>query len=192
MSAPDPSQQAFEAAKNDFRKRLKDEKLFKELLATTSVEQVYKAAEEAQAKPHAERRQRHTAKIRSLIDKLSPYAAAVDTFVQVKPDLLALVWGPIRLLLVWTSNIAQFADAVNEAMKKIGDALPDTLKLATIFGDSDKFKAALALFYGDILDFYVIALKFFSKSRRYPSTFACQLHMSGNCMLTPTRAKASL
>jgi hypothetical protein len=85
--------------------------------------------------------------------------------VQAKPDILALIWGPIRLLLVWTTNIAKFADAVNEAMKKIGDALPHALKLATLFGDNDKLKAVLALFYRDILDFYVIALKFFGLSR---------------------------
>ncbi|KAK4244292.1 hypothetical protein C7999DRAFT_44010 [Corynascus novoguineensis] len=165
MSAHDPSQQAFEAAKNAFKQSLKDENLFRELLATTSVEQVYKAAEDAQAKPYADKRLRHTAKIRGFIDKLTDYASAVDTFVQAKPEILALIWGPIRLLLLWTSNIAKFADAVNEAMKKIGDALPDALKLATIFGDNDKLKAVLALFYKDILDFYVIALKFFNLSR---------------------------
>ncbi|KAH6626209.1 hypothetical protein B0J18DRAFT_443769 [Chaetomium sp. MPI-SDFR-AT-0129] len=165
MSGPDPSQQAFEAAKNTFRQSLKDENLFKELLATTSVEQVYKAAEDAQAKPYADRRLRHMAKIRGFIDKLNDYASAVDTFVQAKPDILALIWGPIRLLLVWTSNVAKFADAVNDAMKAIGDALPHALKLAALFGDNDKFKAVLVLFYKDILDFYVIALKFFNLSR---------------------------
>lgn len=179
MSAPDPSQQAFEAAKNAFKQSLKDENLFRELLATTSVEQVYKAAEDAQAKPYADRRLRHTAKIRSFIDKLADYASAVDTFVQAKPDILALIWGPIRLLLVWTSNIAKFADAINEAMKKIGDALPHALKLATIFGDNDKLKAVLALFYKDILDFYVIALKFFNLSRKCSYSLVssrCQVH----------------
>ncbi len=176
MSSPDPSQQAFEAAKNAFRQSLKDENLFRELLATTNVEQVYKAAEDALATPYADRRLRHTAKIRTFIDKLTNYASVVDTFVQVKPDILALIWGPIRLLLVWTSNIAKFADAVNEAMKKIGDALPNALKLATIFGDHDKLKAVLVLFYKDILDFYAIALKFFSLSRM---CFPRQLQMSG-------------
>jgi hypothetical protein len=178
MSAPDPSQQAFESAKNAFKQSLKDDKLFGELLATTSVEQVYKAAEDAQAKPYAEQRLRHTAKIRGFIDKLNDYASAVDTFVQAKPDILALIWGPIRLLLVWTTNIAKFADAVNEAMKKIGDALPHALKLATLFGDnSDKLKAILALFYRDILDFYVIALKFFGLSREWQSLVSSQCQL---------------
>lgn len=85
--------------------------------------------------------------------------------MQVKPDILALIWGPIRLLVVWTSSITKFADAVTDAMEKIGDALPHALRSANIFNDNDKLKALLELFYGDILDFYIIALKFFSLSR---------------------------
>ncbi|KAL2130332.1 hypothetical protein VTI74DRAFT_6583 [Chaetomium olivicolor] len=165
MSTTDSSQQAFEVAKNAFKQRLEDETLFKNLLETTSIEHVWKTVEDVQAKPYAERRSRHMEKIRSFLDKLSAYASAVDTFVQVKPDVMALIWGPIRLLLVWTTNIVKFADAVQEAMKKIGDALPQALEMAKTFSDNDKFKELLALFYGDILEFYVIVLKFFNLSR---------------------------
>nr|CDP24564.1 Putative protein of unknown function [Podospora anserina S mat+] len=137
MSASHPSQQAFEAAKKAFKQSLKDENLFGKLLATTSIEQVYEAVQDIQASAH------------------------------VKPDILALIWGPIRLLVVWTSSITKFADAVTDAMEKIGDALPHALRSANIFNDNDKLKALLELFYGDILDFYIIALKFFSLSRKY-------------------------
>ncbi|KAK0714452.1 hypothetical protein B0T21DRAFT_375908 [Apiosordaria backusii] len=165
MSAPHPSQQAFEAAKNAFKQSLKDENLFGKLLATTSVEQVYEAVQDIQASAHVERRLRHLGKIRTFIEKLTEYVSVVDTFVQVKPDILALIWGPIRLLVVWTSSITKFADAVTDAMEKIGDALPHALRSANIFDDNDKLKALLELFYKDILDFYIIALKFFSLSR---------------------------
>ena len=109
------------------------------------------------------------AKIQCFIDKLSAYASTVDTFVQVKPDIMVLIWGPIRLLLVWTSNIANFADAVTSAMEKIGDALPQFVEVVKIFSENDKVKDVLALFYGDILDFYAIILEFFNSSRRFCS-----------------------
>jgi hypothetical protein len=78
--------------------------------------------------------------------------------VGVKPEVLALIWGPIRLLLVWT--------AVTAAMVEIGDALPQFVEAAKIFSDREKLKDVLALFYRDILDFYIITLEFFSLSRK--------------------------
>ncbi|KAK4180618.1 hypothetical protein QBC36DRAFT_297422 [Triangularia setosa] len=146
MSAPHPSQQAFKAAKNAFKQSLKDENLFGKLLATTSVEQVYEAVQDIQASAHVERRLRHLGKIRTFIERLTEYVSVVDTSVQVKPDILALIWGPICLLVVWTSRITKFADAVTDAMEKI------------VEGTS-------GIIYKDILDFYIIALKFFSLSR---------------------------
>lgn len=166
MSTFDASQQAFEAAKIAFKKSLKDEKMFKDLLETTTIEGVWKAAKEVQAKQDSERRLRHMAKIKSFLGKLSEYASAVETFVQVKPDILALIWGPIRLLLVWTANMAKFADAVTSAMVKIGDALPQFVEVVKIFGKNDKLNDMLALFYRDILDFYTITLEFFGLSRK--------------------------
>jgi len=56
--------------KEQFRKRLKDEKSFKGSLETTSMEQVWEAAEEVQATQGAERRIRHTAKIKGFLDKV--------------------------------------------------------------------------------------------------------------------------
>ena len=169
MSTPGLSQQAFDAAKDEFKKNLKDDKLFKELLATTSVDQVWKAITDIQAVPHAEKRLRHMAKTKRFIQRLSAYANTVDTFVQVKPDLLALIWGSVRLLLVWTTNFSHIADAICDVMEKAGEALPESLEMATTFGDNDKLKEILALLYRDILDFHAITLKFFRMSRTYIS-----------------------
>ena len=162
----DPSHQAFESAKNAFQESLKDEGLLKDIQEAITVEDVWKLASDIQATQDAEKRLRHMAKMRSFLDKLEAYTVVVDTFVQVKPDLLALIWGPIRLLLVWTSNFAMFADALASAMKKIGDALPHFVEVVKIFSNNDRLKDLLALFYRDILDFYVITLEFFNLPRK--------------------------
>lgn len=166
MSTLGASQQAFEAAKNAFRNSLKDEKLFKDLLAATDVEVVWQEVKKLQAKQESQSRLRRLGKIQSFLDKLMAYAATVDTFVQVQPDIMALIWGPIRVLLVWTDNITKLADAIVAAMVKIGDALPQFVEIAQIFSDDDRRKEVLALFYKDILDFFEIALKFFSLSSK--------------------------
>ena len=162
----DPSQQAFESAKNAFQESLKDERLLKDIQEAITIDDVWKLVSDIQATQDAEKRLRHMAKMRSFFDKLEAYTVVVDTFVQVKPDLLALIWGPIRLLLVWTSNFAMFADALASAMKKIGDALPHFGEVVKIFSNNDRLKDLLALFYRDILDFYVITLEFFNLPRK--------------------------
>lgn len=170
MSTRDASQQAFETAKKSFRKSLKDEALFRDILETTSIEKVWEVVKAIQAKQGNEKRLRNMAKIRGFLDKLSAYAGVVDTFIQVKPDIMALIWGPIRLLLVWTGNITKFVDAITKVMMKVGDALPQFVDVANIFGDNEKLKAVLALFYKDILDFYAIALEFFNLSSGLPNS----------------------
>ena len=170
MSTADASQQAFDTAKKSFRQSLKDEAVFRDILETTSIEKVWQAVQAVQAKQDNEKRLRNMAKIRGFLDKLSAYAVTVDTFVQVKPEIMALIWGPIRLLLVWTGNITMFADAITKVMMKVGDALPQFVDVVNIFGDNEKLKAVLALFYKDILDFHAIALEFFNLSSGLPNS----------------------
>ncbi|KAF3760334.1 hypothetical protein M406DRAFT_269589 [Cryphonectria parasitica EP155] len=165
MANPNASQQAFEKAKTTFKKHLKDEKLFEDLLKITSIERVYEAIEHLQAKQDSERRIRRLHKISSFLNKLSAYASAVDTFVQVKPEIMALVWGPIQVLLVWTDNVTKFADAVVAAMEQISDALPHFVDITKIFGNNDMLRDKLALFYQDILEFYTVVFDFFNMSR---------------------------
>jgi hypothetical protein len=170
MSTADASQQAFDTAKKSFRQSLKDEAVFRDILETTSIEKVWQAVQAVQAKQDNEKRLRNMAKIRGFLDKLSAYAVTVDTFVQVRPEIMALIWGPIRLLLVWTGNITMFADAITKVMMKVGDALPQFVDVVNIFGDNEKLKAVLALFYKDILDFHAIALEFFNLSSGLPNS----------------------
>ncbi|GKT97339.1 hypothetical protein Ct61P_15189 [Colletotrichum tofieldiae] len=124
MSTFDPARQAFENAKAAFRAKLKDKDLFQQLLQTTSIEQVWQTTNEIQTRQEVEKRMRFMGKIKTFLDKLSDYASVVDTFVQVKPDVMALIWGPIRLLLLWTANVAKLADAIVSATSRIGDVLP--------------------------------------------------------------------
>ncbi|KZL74295.1 NACHT domain protein [Colletotrichum tofieldiae] len=166
MSTFDPARQAFENAKAAFRAKLKDKDLFQQLLQTTSIEQVWQTTNEIQTRQEVEKRMRFMGKIKTFLDKLSDYASVVDTFVQVKPDVMALIWGPIRLLLLWTANVAKLADAIVSATSRIGDVLPPFLETVKIFSDSERLKNVLALFFEDILDFYAILLEFFKLSRR--------------------------
>ena len=97
---------------------------------------------------------------------MRPYASAIDTFVQVKPDILALIWGPIRLLIQWTSTLSKSQDEIAKISAEIGDLLPRFTDMATLFSHNTRLNDIMYLFSQDIMDFYLITLKFFCMSSK--------------------------
>lgn len=167
MSANDPAQQAFEEAQQAFRMKIHDSDLYDKILATTTVDDVYKAISEIQVNSASQGKLRYCAKIKPFLSRLSEYASIIEVFVQAKPELLALIWGPIKLILFWSSEINTVFDKIADALTSIGKALPQFTALAQSFEASDVVKAALSLFFEDILDFYGITMDFFRKTRKF-------------------------
>lgn len=169
MASPDPLQQAFDAAKKDFFDSLSGSgpqtSLERKILSTKSIDEVYDAAEKLQEDQAKRGRMRNVARIMPFLDWLRSFAAEIEVFVQAKPDILALIWGPIKLLLLWTSNFKSGFDAIANTIVRIGDTLPQFDKVREIMRNEARLKKVLALLYRDILDFYKAALELFSKSR---------------------------
>jgi hypothetical protein len=157
---------AFNSAKQAFRKSINDPNLYNEILRATTIADVYKLTTKLQEDAASQARLQYMARIRSFLERLSEYAQAVDVIVQVKPDVLALIWGPIRMIILWSSQLSQALDAIADATLKIAQALPQFATMAQTFAQSDTIKAVLGVFYQDILDFYTVILKFFRMSRK--------------------------
>jgi hypothetical protein len=163
----DPLQQAFETAVQEFKSNLNDDPLFSEILATTTIDQVYDATDKLQQEQVKQGHLRHLAKIKPYLDGLNDYAGVIEVFLQVKPDVLALIWGPIKLLILWASVLKQSFDAIVDTTAEIGQLLPEFSEVAKLFGQNKQIKEIMLLFFKDMLDFYLIALKFFKQSREY-------------------------
>ena len=129
------------------------------------MKQVYDAAQKLQEEQAETGRLRHLRKIEPYLQRLSQFQYVIDTFMQVKPEILALIWGPIRLLLVLTSTLSKSYDAIREIMFDIGSRLPLFEAYSELFDTNDRILDVLCLFYQDILDFHLTALKFFSTKR---------------------------
>ncbi|KFA48785.1 hypothetical protein S40293_01495 [Stachybotrys chartarum IBT 40293] len=164
-AALDPIQTAFASAVVDFRLKLNDEKLYNKILETRSLDSVYATTDALQAEQGKEGRLRHLSKAQPYLERLRSYTSVIDTFVQVQPDILALIWGPIKLLLQWASTLSQSLDAIVDMTAEIGELLPEFKEMAIMFHQNQPLKHVLVLFFQDILDIYLIALKFFSMSR---------------------------
>jgi hypothetical protein len=161
------TQRAFEAAMLDFKDKLKGHSFYDQIIQTTSIEQVYQDIEKLQDKQAKSGRLRHLSKIEPFLARLREYSSVVETFVQAKPDILALIWGPIKLLLLWADVLKQSFDALVSALEEIGNALPDFCELAEMFAGNNRLQALLVLYFRDILHFYLISTKFFSMRRKF-------------------------
>lgn len=168
MAAPiDPFQAAFHSVINDFKDKLSDTKLYNEILKTTSIDEVYDATDKLQKKQAEDGHLRHLSKIETYLERLREYSGAIDTFVQTKPSVLALIWGPIKLLIQWTSILKQSFDAIINTTEEIGGLLPEFKEVSQLFSHNVQLKDVLVLFFQDILDFYLVALQFFSKPSKF-------------------------
>ncbi|RYP01740.1 hypothetical protein DL764_006102 [Monosporascus ibericus] len=166
-SAPlhDPVQAAFDKAIWEFKAGLKNEALYREILSTTSADQVYDLTDKLQAEKPGTGGIRNLAKLQPYLERLQSYNGAIDTFVQAKPDVLALIWGPIKLLVQWASTLVTSLDALINTTAEIGLLLPEFSLATKLFERNDMIRELLALFFQDILDFYLVSLKFFSMPR---------------------------
>ncbi len=157
----DPIQEIFENAKRNFLKSLKKKTHRAFLEKDVSIEDVYNEAVKIQQEQSNSSSMRNLQRIQPYLDRIGQYSKIIDTFVQVKPDVLALILGPIQLLLQLSKTLTKSFDAILEAMQHIGDRLPIFQTFAHIFEGNERVQKVLGLFFKDILTFYTVALNFF-------------------------------
>ena len=161
----DPAILGFEKVMGEFKAKLKDDALYAEILKTTSIDQVYELAETIQTEQGKTGHLRHLSKIQKYLERMHLYTDAIDTFVSAKPDILALIWGPMKLLIQWTTTLSKGQDAIVKITAEIGDLLPEFQDMTALFSYNTRLNDVMALFFQDILDFYLVTLKFFSMTR---------------------------
>ncbi len=153
---------AFETSKKEFYRKLKDQSLRAEIQKTTSIDDVYNATKRLQEKQGKCGTLRNLRKINTYLQRLNEYDGVLTTFVQAKPDILALIWGPIKLLIHLSSNLARSFDAILDAMCMIGEKLPLFKEYAKLFASNQRVNHVLVLIFRDVLDFHLAALNFFA------------------------------
>lgn len=159
--------QEFNNAIETFKASLNDDATFNTLITFTSIDEVYQLADELQRRQAENGHIRHLCRVEPYLNRLKDYTMAIDTFVQVYPQILALVFGPIKLLLQWSSILTKSMDDILDTLAEIGMVLPAFSEQMAIFSQSQRIHKLYVLLFKDILDFYRICLKFFSMSGKY-------------------------
>ncbi|SPO07054.1 uncharacterized protein DNG_09748 [Cephalotrichum gorgonifer] len=166
MASPDPLQKIFNDVKADFERSLPANTPFRDVLAAGTLDKIWDTVDKLQRDQGKVNHLRHLLRIQPYLERLQGFSATIEVFVSSKAEVLALIWGPIKLLLMWTSEWQQGFNAVVQTMERIGDLLPQFSDVLVHFVDKKLIRDVLGLFYRDILDFYLEGLKLFGLSRR--------------------------
>ncbi|MCJ1385990.1 hypothetical protein MMC17_009115 [Xylographa soralifera] len=152
MSNPQQIQGAFEAAIKDFLDNLTDKDHY-DFSKIRSVDDVYDETDRIQTLQGSKGTLRNLNRIKPYLHRISEYSSVIETFVQVKPDFLSLLW-------ISSTYIKSF-DKLLDMTARLADALPQFKVYEELFQKNARITHVLCLFYKDILDFYAINLNFF-------------------------------
>lgn len=154
----EPVSEALAKAQQAFRDKVGDAALYDEILDVRTADDLQQNMAKIQHSMAKRGKQCFMGRIGRFLEVLNTYRPTIEVFVQVKPELLALIWGPVSVVLRWASEYQLLFDAVAIAMGTIGDIVPQFDLLAKTFPDRAELGAALVLFYENLLDFYYILL----------------------------------
>ncbi|KAH6891508.1 hypothetical protein B0T10DRAFT_313468 [Thelonectria olida] len=164
MAASSWLHEDFRSARDDFMRNLKNPSKY-DFSKFGTVGDVYDAAEAIQKKQAQTKTLRAVKRLEPFINGLKEYAATVEVFVQVKPEILGLIWGPLKFLLQVSSSLITAFEKVVKVLADIGHALPQFQKYASLFHENDGVNRVMCLFYVDILELYKILLDFMENRR---------------------------
>ncbi|KAI5836982.1 ankyrin repeat-containing domain protein [Morchella snyderi] len=156
---------AFADALSKFQATLKKEELesFSSVTAgASSMEDVRKAATAIQERQLREDGiMRNVRRIQPLINGLQQFSGVIEVFVQSKPEVLALLWGPVKFLLQVASSYITAYEKLMDAFQKIGENLSRFQEFSIIFKKTPRMQQVIVMIFEEILEFYQLTLKYF-------------------------------
>lgn len=150
----------FENLSQSFKKEFSESVGSDELIKTKSLDGVYDIIDELQ---HSQEL-RDLPKMELCLERLHSYTKMVCDTIIGSSEYIALVWGPLGLLLRRSREFDTAYVAVIDAMAKIGEALPDFHTSDAFLRQKSESKEILVLLFKDLLDFYRVTLKPFSQA----------------------------
>ncbi|OTA93779.1 hypothetical protein M434DRAFT_395313 [Hypoxylon sp. CO27-5] len=155
---------AFKSAKEDFKRSLKNPALY-DFSKISSVDDVLDEARKIERRQAKTKTLRGLKRVQPLIDGLKEYSGIIEVFVQAKPDVMSLIWGPLKFILQASSSVISAFEKVVKVIMELGMTLPSFKAYTQLFESNPDIRHALCLFYADILDFYAILLNFLANRK---------------------------
>ncbi|KAK1758999.1 hypothetical protein QBC47DRAFT_449676 [Echria macrotheca] len=159
-------QAAFLSARDEFLGSLTDNIKTKfDFSKLTTIDEVYRAARDIERQQEKTKTMRGLKRIEPLLRVLKEFNGVIDTFVQVKPDIMGLIWGPLKFLLQVASTLTTAFGGIVKILGDVGLVMPSFTQYATLFPQNDDIRRILCLFFEDILSLYALLLNFVTNKR---------------------------
>ncbi|KAI6553144.1 hypothetical protein MCOR04_010777 [Pyricularia oryzae] len=130
----------------------------------SGLENVQIALQRIQKEQEGKRQLLYLNRIDPYLKTMIEYGKVVEVFLNVS-EILAFVWGPLKFLLMITSNFSDAFNSLLDTYQEIGEQIPLLESFKTLFQDSvnTHMRQLLVLIYEDILRFQLLALRYFRK-----------------------------
>lgn len=89
------------------------------------------------------------------IDSFRQFAKALDVFYSVKPAVLAVLWGGLRIVLLVAESFQEFFDAILSSIQLIGANLKRVKVYESLFSKTETVRRCLLELYTEILNFFL-------------------------------------
>lgn len=137
------------------------------LLHTTRLEDLLTTCEKSAKLKHDQNGISKT--ITSAVTRITRYSDAIDMIAQSSPqayglNVVGLVWGSLKFLLVVARDISAIHDLIVETIHSVHQLLPNLGALIKIYGDSE-----IKLLYKPLVEFYKAIISFGLRTAEYLS-----------------------
>ncbi|KAK3319509.1 hypothetical protein B0T19DRAFT_268571 [Cercophora scortea] len=111
--------------------------------------------------------------ISSFAQRLEPFCKIIDIFVSAKPEVGALIWGAVRLILQLASSFGNFLDRTVKVLGRIGETFPQLMDLAKLLhlSTNARLRDSIESVYCGIFEvFQTLVVVFFKSDGRAKGT----------------------
>ncbi|KAI1844019.1 hypothetical protein JX266_009885 [Neoarthrinium moseri] len=92
------------------------------------------------------------------------YAGVFDTLSQHYPEYVSLAWGAFKFLFIAVMNYEELLVEISKAVTKVADVLPRA-ELHSLLYPTASMQEAVALVYAKIMEFVVMAIRWYNKGK---------------------------
>ncbi|KAF5697106.1 zinc finger protein [Fusarium globosum] len=150
----------FEKSVAKFKSRLSRSQA--EQFAKCTIDDVRNQIRHIQNRHGSQRRLRNMDRLSKFVEGMVHLGKVVEVFLNLHNGV-ALIWGPIKFLLLAASNWIDSLDSLLAVYSQIGEVLPDLTRYGQIYKEYPYVHTHLESYYCDILEFHSNALDVFAR-----------------------------
>ncbi|KAL0633009.1 hypothetical protein Q9L58_008115 [Maublancomyces gigas] len=166
-SSSSPAQHKLEQALANFHCILTPEELSNLPVTSPDALSMVKLTAEIDAKGKNRTLRRCGSYFDSLLESIMLYSGVADTLVSSNPQIAALVWGSVKIVILAAHNLSRAFETLAEMFQTIGSLSPVLEKFQELFPESRSLRESLIEYYALVVQFCTEALTFLKKPCKY-------------------------